>query len=113
VLVAEPGISAINGVAATSNADTIGDADAIDNADGSEASVLIYNQTCVVCHDEGVHGAPRPGVKSDWESPLSYGLEEIYINTLEGIGEMPPRGLCDDCTGEQLKAVVDFMLAVP
>ncbi len=44
---------------------------------------------------------------------LSYGKEEIYLNTLEGIGEMPPRGLCDNCSDEQLKAVVDFMLAAP
>ncbi|MEO2173522.1 MAG: c-type cytochrome [bacterium] len=71
---------------------------------------LIYVQTCIVCHGEGVHGAPRPGVKSDWEGPLSYGKEEIYLNTFEGIGEMPSRGLCDECSDEQLKAVVDFMM---
>ena len=83
-------------------------------ADGSEVSLTeaesIYNQTCVVCHGEGVHGAPRPGVKSDWEGSLSYGKTEMYLNTLEGIGEMPPRGLCDDCSEAQLKAVIEFML---
>jgi len=74
-------------------------------------SSQIYEETCVVCHGEGMHGAPRPGVKSDWQDRLSYGIEEIYLNTIEGMGvEMPPRGMCDDCSDEQLKLVVDFML---
>lgn len=76
----------------------------------AESVQAIYDKTCAVCHAEGVHGAPRPGVKSDWETPLSYGVEEIYLNTLEGIGEMPRRGMCTDCTDDQLKAVVDFMI---
>ena len=75
----------------------------------SEAARL-YNQTCVVCHAEGVQGAPMPGVRDDWEAPLSYGKSEMYLNTIEGIGEMPPRGMCGDCSDDQLKAVVDYML---
>lgn len=72
---------------------------------------FIYNGTCVVCHGKGVEGAPRPGVPSDWSPRLAYGVEELYISTIEGIGTaMPPRGMCADCTDQELKAVVDFMI---
>ena len=71
----------------------------------------IFAETCVVCHGNGMHGAPMVGSKVDWEFRLSYGLEEVYLNTIEGIGSaMPARGLCTDCSDEALKMVVDFMI---
>ena len=70
----------------------------------------IYNQTCVVCHGAGVGGAPRPGVPADWENRLRFGIEEVYLNVIEGMGRaMPPRGMCMDCSDAQIQAVVDFM----
>lgn len=76
-----------------------------------QEAARIYNETCVVCHGDGVGGAPRPGDKSSWEQRLSYGIEEVYLNAIEGLGPaMPPRGMCTDCTDDQMKAVVDFML---
>ncbi|HIG41509.1 MAG TPA: cytochrome c5 family protein [Gammaproteobacteria bacterium] len=81
-----------------------------DEVTASEETLRIYNQTCVACHATGVRGAPRPGVSTDWEDSLSYGREDIYLNSIEGVGEMPPRGMCADCTNEQIRAVVDYML---
>jgi len=76
----------------------------------TEAEAL-YQQTCVVCHGKGMHGAPIPGVSSDWEQRLSYGLDEMYLNVIEGLGNtMPARGACDDCSDQQLEAIVDFMI---
>lgn len=78
---------------------------------GAEEAEQIYNQTCVVCHGDGAEGAPRPGVKSEWEPRLAYGIEELYLSTIEGLGPtMPPRGMCMDCSDSQLKAVVDYMI---
>ena len=78
----------------------------------TEEAELIYNRTCVVCHGEGVGGAPQPGIKSDWEYRLSFGLEDVYLNAIEGLGPtMPPRGLCMDCSDAQVQAVVDLMTA--
>jgi len=35
----------------------------------------------------------------------------VYLNAIEGLGPaMPPRGMCADCSDEQLKATVDFMI---
>lgn len=69
-----------------------------------------YAQTCAVCHEEGVRGAPVPGVPDDWNYRLELGVQELYLNTLDGMGEMPPRGACPDCTDAEIEAIVDFML---
>ena len=71
----------------------------------------LYVRSCSSCHDSGAEGAPRPGVASDWSDRLSYGVEELYISAIEGAGPaMPPRGLCFECSDEQLRAIVDFMI---
>ena len=79
--------------------------------DSVKEAARIYSETCVVCHGEGIAGAPRPGVKSDWTVRLEFGIEEMYLNTIEGIGSrMPPRGRCMGCSDRQLQAVVDLMI---
>ena len=77
----------------------------------AEDAERIFKETCVACHGEGIRGAPRPGVKADWEPRLGYGIEDLYLNAVDGVGAlMPPRGMCFDCSDSQLKAVVDFMV---
>lgn len=77
----------------------------------ADEAETLYNQTCVVCHGQGMHGAPMPGVKTDWEQRLSYGIEDVYLNAIEGLGNtMPARGMCNDCTDKQIKSIVDFMV---
>ena len=71
----------------------------------------IYAAICARCHDDAVEGAPRPGHAGDWEGRLSDGLEQVVARTIKGMPPyMPARGLCDECTDEELEAVVDFML---
>lgn len=85
---------------------------AANGEESQQTAIDIYNETCVVCHGSGMHGAPRPEIKSDWQQRLSYGIEELYLNTIEGVGSaMPPRGMCDSCTDAQLEAVVDYMVS--
>ena len=89
------------------SAGAMGAADATKQADAAATDAQrIYNEACVACHAEGVRGAPRPGVKSDWEERLTYGLEELYLNTVDGLGtDMPPRGLCLTCSDAKLVAL--------
>ena len=71
----------------------------------------IYAAICARCHDEAVQGAPRPGHPGDWELRLDSGIEAVVARTIEGMPpHMPARGLCDECTDEELGTVVDFML---
>ena len=57
-----------------------------------------------------MRGAPIPGKEQDWSYRLEYGVEELYLNTFDGMGEMPPGGGCSDCTDAEIEAIVDFML---
>ena len=71
----------------------------------------IYAAICARCHDDAVEGAPRPGHPADWETRLTEGVERVVVRTLEGMPPyMPARGLCAECTDEEIRAVVEFML---
>ncbi len=76
----------------------------------ASAAEVRYTQTCAVCHDQGVQGAPVPGVVEDWGFRLENSREDLYTNTILGVGEMPPRGACPDCTDAELRTIVDYML---
>jgi len=70
----------------------------------------VYKRTCAVCHDSGAAGAPRKG-SSAWASRLTKGEGVLLSNTKKGIGAMPPKGLCQDCSDEQLSALIQYMSA--
>jgi cytochrome c5 len=76
-----------------------------------EEAERIYRESCAACHRDGVSGAPRPGVKTDWVDRMSYGIDGLYFSAIEGlIPQMPQRGSCFECSDAQLAAVVDFMV---
>ena len=35
---------------------------------------------------------------------------DMYRNAIEGLGDMPERGFCDDCTDAEVRAAVNYML---
>jgi cytochrome c5 len=70
----------------------------------------IYNKACTTCHTAGVGGAPILGDAAVWETRLANGMETLYSNAIQGINAMPPRGLCMDCSDDEVKATVDYMV---
>jgi cytochrome c5 len=47
----------------------------------------------------------------EWEIRLEKGLDNLVQNTINGLnGVMPAKGLCVDCSDQQLKAIVEYML---
>ncbi len=72
----------------------------------------IYFRSCFSCHASGVAGAPRVGDNAAWAERLAKGRDELVRITREGLPPgMPPMGLCQDCTDEQLDQVIDYMLS--
>ena len=70
-----------------------------------------YKSTCFACHGTGAAHAPEVGDVIEWEIRLEKGLDSLIQNTINGLnGVMPARGLCVDCSDEQLKAIVEYML---
>ena len=78
-----------------------------------ETGKKVYQAFCGLCHDIKPSipvGAPRFGVMEDWAKRMGKGLDEIYKNLDEGIGAMPARGGCFECTDEMLKSAMIYMM---
>jgi cytochrome c5 len=70
-----------------------------------------YTQSCAACHNSGAAGAPRFGNSEEWSARLEKGFDMLVQHTIEGFNNiMPPRGMCFDCTDEQLAEVVQYVL---
>lgn len=85
---------------------------AVENAVGKKAYVAV----CAMCHAAGVAGAPKPGNKADWDPRIAQGNDTLYKHTIEGFtgakGMMPARGASNTLTDDELKAAVDYMVAL-
>ncbi len=70
-----------------------------------------YQSTCFACHGTGAAHAPEVGDYIEWEIRLEKGLETLVQNTINGLnGIMPARGLCTDCSDDELRQIVEYML---
>lgn len=70
----------------------------------------IYYQSCFSCHERGHGGAPIRGNIEQWQSRLDKGDGVLLKNIIEGYNGMPPKGACFDCTDEELRMALEFML---
>lgn len=71
----------------------------------------IYDTKCMACHAAGVAGAPKLGDKAGWEPRIAAGMDSLMNSVMNGKNAMPPKGTCMDCSEEDLKAVVDYMIS--
>ena len=75
----------------------------------------IYNGMCVACHGAGVAGAPRVGDKGAWAERIDKGAATLYANAINGVqgssGVMPAKGGNPALSDDEIKAVVDYMVA--
>lgn len=73
--------------------------------------VALYQRTCLACHAPGAAGAPRTGDKTAWQSRLAErGIDGLVDSAINGMGSMPPTGLCGQCTPEDFKALILYMM---
>lgn len=79
-------------------------------ASGPRSGEDVYNAACMACHASGAAGAPKYGVKADWTPRIAKGLDTLYSNSIGGIGAMPAKGLCGNCSDDEIKAAVDYMV---
>lgn len=70
----------------------------------------VYNTTCQGCHGTGAAGAPKLGDKGAWGPRIAQGKDTLYKHALGGIRAMPPKGTCMNCSDDEIKATVDFMV---
>lgn len=70
----------------------------------------VYNAHCSVCHVAGVAGAPKLGDKDAWAPRIEKGLDALLATSISGVGAMPPKGTCMNCSDAELKASVEYMI---
>ena len=70
----------------------------------------IYNNKCAGCHNSGIMGAPKYTALADWSSRIDLGLDKLTASAIAGKGGMPARGTCMDCTDNEIKVTVQYML---
>ena len=78
-----------------------------------QANAKVYQHYCSLCHDKTPRiavKAPRIGVIGDWNERRKKGLAGIFHQVDEGLGAMPPRGGCFECSDALLKETIQYML---
>lgn len=71
----------------------------------------VYNAACMACHGTGVAGAPKVGDKDAWRPRAGKGMNTLLDHAVNGFNAMPPKGTCADCSKDELKGAVEYMLS--
>lgn len=76
----------------------------------------VWMGTCRECHANSLSDAPQVKDKPQWRKRLEKGQPAMYDSALKGRvtanAEMPPRGGNPNLTDEEVRAAVDYMLAI-
>jgi cytochrome c5 len=74
----------------------------------------IYKQSCAVCHDNGIAGAPIVGDQDAWRLRLQKQASVLINNALNGFqgkaGYMPAKGGNTSLSGQEVENAVRYML---
>ncbi len=71
----------------------------------------IFNTNCSACHTTGAADSPRMGNLEEWAPRIEKGLETLYDHAINGFNGMPAKGMCMDCSNDELHATVDYILS--
>jgi len=75
----------------------------------------VYNAGCVACHGAGIAGAPRVGDTDAWTDRIAAGLDTLVAHAIDGFqgsqGMMPAKGGNPSLSDEEVRAVVEYMVA--
>ena len=70
----------------------------------------VYDTACTTCHAIALAGAPRFGDRLSWGERANEDLDKLVETVTNGLGGMPPMGMCMDCSQEELSDAVQYML---
>jgi cytochrome c5 len=72
----------------------------------------VYDTFCFACHGTGANNSPVLGNAEAWAPRIAKGVDVLYESAINGFnnGLMPPKGLCNDCSEDDIKATVDYMV---
>ncbi|MBA2709917.1 MAG: cytochrome c5 family protein [Tatlockia sp.] len=71
----------------------------------------IYEQYCSVCHQDGIAAAPRFRNAENWRSRLDKeSIDELVASATKGLNAMPMKGTCMECSDEDIRNAIQYML---
>ena len=70
----------------------------------------VYDVACTTCHAIALAGAPKFGDRLSWGERANEDLDHLVETVTNGLGGMPPMGMCMDCSQEELTDAVQYML---
>lgn len=68
-----------------------------------------YDKSCAFCHASGAAGAPKVGDAAAWKPRLAKGPDALLKSAKNGLNAMPPKGMCNDCTDAEFKAMIQYL----
>jgi cytochrome c5 len=80
-------------------------------ASGPRSGEDIYGKSCIACHASGAAGAPKLGDIPAWVPRIGQGIDTLYTHAIKGFNGMPAKGLCMDCSDDEIKVTVDYMVS--
>jgi cytochrome c5 len=78
-----------------------------------DAGRKIFKEFCATCHDKKPLidiRAPRIGDKAAWKVRRKMGMPALLNITIIGVGAMPSRGGCFECSDQQLRETIQYIL---
>ena len=79
-------------------------------SEGMRSGQEVYDAACTTCHAIALAGAPRFGDRLSWGERANEDLDKLVETVTNGLGGMPPMGMCMDCSQEELSDAVQYML---
>jgi cytochrome c5 len=71
----------------------------------------IYEQHCIICHRDGVAGAPKYRDGASWKARIGQrDIDALVVSAIKGKNAMPPKGTCQECTDSDIKAAIEYMV---
>lgn len=68
-----------------------------------------YEQTCKVCHGQGLLDAPKLTNKAEWAKRLEKGIDTLHQHSAKGFNKMPAQAV-GAVSEAEVYAAVDYML---
>ncbi len=72
----------------------------------------IFGRYCSICHETGIAGAPKQQNAEEWKPRIekARGVNGLLSIVNQGLNAMPPKGTCQDCSQEELKRAIEYMM---
>lgn len=81
------------------------------HASTEDSGQTTYEQFCIICHQDGVASAPKFHNEDDWKPRLAgRTLDDLLQSATKGLNLMPEKGTCSECSEDDLKAAIQYML---